>query len=61
MIIQDIWRNPSYYVAVFQPYKWKSWKLEAGVTTLHPIFHEKSYRISGPGIIPSDTGHFILH
>jgi Fe(3+) dicitrate transport protein len=54
----DIWRNPSYYVADFQPHTNGKWKLEAGVTN----FTNNSYftrRATGyPGIIPSDTRTF---
>jgi outer membrane receptor protein involved in Fe transport len=54
-------RNPSYYVADFSAsYKWKSWKLEAGVTnfTNNSYFTRRATGYPGPGIIPSDTRTF---
>jgi Fe(3+) dicitrate transport protein len=61
IIPTDIWRNPSYYVADFSAsYKWKSWKLEAGVTnfTNNSYFTRRATGYPGPGIIPSDTRTF---
>ena len=52
---------PAYYVADFSAsYKWKSWKLEAGVTnfTNNSYFTRRATGYPGPGIIPSDTMTF---
>ena len=52
---------PSYYVADFSAsYKWKKWKLEAGVTnfTNNSYFTRRATGYPGPGIIPSDTRTF---
>jgi len=52
---------PSYYVADFSAsYKWKSWKLEAGITnfTDHRYFTRRATGYPGPGIIPSDPRTF---
>ncbi|NRS89159.1 Fe(3+) dicitrate transport protein [Flavobacterium sp. 7E] len=52
---------PSYYVAdVSCSYKWKNWKLEAGVTnfTNHSYFTRRATGYPGPGIIPSDNRSF---
>ena len=52
---------PSYYVADFSAsYKWKKWKLEAGVTnfTNKSYFTRRATGYPGPGIIPSDTRTF---
>ncbi len=48
---------PSYYVADFSAsYKWKNWKLEAGVNnfTNDSYFTRRATGYPGPGIIPSD-------
>ncbi len=48
---------PSYYVADFSSsYKWKKWKLEAGVNnfTNNSYFTRRATGYPGPGIIPSD-------
>ncbi|WP_317129703.1 TonB-dependent receptor [Flavobacterium gawalongense] len=52
---------PSYYVADFSTsYKWKKWKLEAGITnfTNNSYFTRRATGYPGPGIIPSDTRTF---
>ncbi len=52
---------PSYYVADFSTsYKWKNWKLEAGITnfTNNSYFTRRATGYPGPGIIPSDTRTF---
>jgi len=52
---------PSYYVADFSAsYKWKKWKLEAGVTnfTNNSYFTRRATGYPGPGIIPSDARTF---
>ncbi|WP_349680591.1 TonB-dependent receptor domain-containing protein [Flavobacterium sp. UBA7680] len=52
---------PSYYVADFSSsYKWRNWKLEAGVTnfTDNKYFTRRASGYPGPGIIPSDTRTF---
>jgi Fe(3+) dicitrate transport protein len=52
---------PSYYVADFSAsYKWKKWKLEAGVTnfTNNSYFTRRATGYPGPGIIPSDARSF---
>jgi len=52
---------PTYYVADFSSsYKWKNWKLEAGVTnfTDNKYFTRRATGYPGPGIIPSDTRTF---
>jgi Fe(3+) dicitrate transport protein len=52
---------PSYYVADFSAsYKWKNWKLEAGVTnfTNNSYFTRRATGYPGPGIIPSDRRTF---
>ncbi len=48
---------PSYYVADFSAsYKWKKWKVEAGVNnfTNNSYFTRRATGYPGPGIIPSD-------
>lgn len=52
---------PSYYVADFSAsYKWKKWKLEAGITnfTNNSYFTRRATGYPGPGIIPSDLRTF---
>jgi Fe(3+) dicitrate transport protein len=52
---------PSYYVADFSTsYKWKNWKLEAGISnfTNNNYFTRRATGYPGPGIIPSDTRTF---
>lgn len=52
---------PAYYVADFSTsYKWKNWKLEAGITnfTNNSYFTRRATGYPGPGIIPSDTRTF---
>jgi len=52
---------PSYYVAdISTSYKWKNWKLEAGITnfTNNYYFTRRATGYPGPGIIPSDTRTF---
>ncbi|MDG2433203.1 TonB-dependent receptor [Flavobacterium sp.] len=52
---------PAYYVADFSAsYKWKKWKLEAGVTnfTNNSYFTRRATGYPGPGIIPSDARSF---
>jgi Fe(3+) dicitrate transport protein len=52
---------PSYYVADFSSsYKWKKWKLEAGITnfTNNSYFTRRATGYPGPGIIPSDNRTF---
>jgi Fe(3+) dicitrate transport protein len=52
---------PAYYVAdISCSYKWKKWKLEAGVTnfTNNPYFTRRATGYPGPGIIPSDNRTF---
>lgn len=52
---------PSYYVADFSAsYKWKNWKLEAGINnfTDHSYFTRRATGYPGPGIIPSDSRTF---
>ncbi|WP_432670760.1 TonB-dependent receptor domain-containing protein [Flavobacterium sp. SM2513] len=52
---------PSYYVADFSAsYKWKMFKLEAGVTnfTNNNYFTRRATGYPGPGIIPSETRTF---
>jgi len=52
---------PSYYVADFSvSYKWKSWKLEAGINnfTDNSYFTRRATGYPGPGIIPSDMRTF---
>jgi Fe(3+) dicitrate transport protein len=52
---------PSYYVADFSAsYKWRKWKLEAGVTnfTNNSYFTRRATGYPGPGIIPSDNRTF---
>ncbi|WP_155078576.1 TonB-dependent receptor [Flavobacterium sp. MC2016-06] len=52
---------PSYYVADFSSsYKWKNWKLEAGINnfTDNKYFTRRATGYPGPGIIPSDTRTF---
>ncbi len=52
---------PSYYVADFSAsYKWKKFKLEAGVTnfTDNKYFTRRATGYPGPGIIPSETRTF---
>lgn len=52
---------PAYYVADFSTsYKWKKWKLEAGITnfTNNSYFTRRATGYPGPGIIPSDTRTF---
>jgi Fe(3+) dicitrate transport protein len=52
---------PSFYVADFSTsYKWKKWKLEAGITnfTNNSYFTRRATGYPGPGIIPSDTRTF---
>ncbi|MEZ7498945.1 TonB-dependent receptor [Flavobacterium sp. Arc3] len=52
---------PAYYVADFSTsYKWKKWKLEAGVTnfTNNSYFTRRATGYPGPGIIPSDNRTF---
>ena len=52
---------PSYYVADFSAsYKWKMFKLEAGVTnfTDNKYFTRRATGYPGPGIIPSETRTF---
>jgi Fe(3+) dicitrate transport protein len=52
-------RNPSYYVADFSAsYKWKSWKLEAGVTNFTNNSYFTRRRISRTRNNPSDTRTF---
>ncbi|MFV8344711.1 hypothetical protein [Flavobacterium sp. ZB4P13] len=51
----------AYYVADFSTsYKWKNWKLEAGITsfTNNSYFTRRATGYPGPGIIPSDTRTF---
>lgn len=52
---------PSYYVADFSAsYKWKMFKLEAGITnfTDNNYFTRRATGYPGPGIIPSETRNF---
>lgn len=52
---------PSYYVADFSAsYKWKNWKLEAGINnfTDNSYFTRRATGYPGPGIIPSDMRTF---
>jgi Fe(3+) dicitrate transport protein len=52
---------PAYYVADFSTsYKWKKWKLEAGITnfTNNSYFTRRATGYPGPGIIPSDARTF---
>ncbi|MGG7035021.1 MAG: TonB-dependent receptor domain-containing protein [Flavobacterium sp.] len=52
---------PTYYVADFSSsYKWKRFKLEAGVSNLanHSYFTRRATGYPGPGIIPSDGRSF---
>lgn len=52
---------PAYYVADFSSsYKWKKWKLEAGITnfTNNSYFTRRATGYPGPGIIPSDNRTF---
>lgn len=52
---------PAYYVADFSTsYKWKNWKLEAGITnfTNNSYFTRRATGYPGPGIIPSDARTF---
>jgi Fe(3+) dicitrate transport protein len=52
---------PSYYVSdVSTSYKWKNFKLEAGITnfTNNSYFTRRATGYPGPGIIPSDTRTF---
>lgn len=52
---------PAYYVADFSAsYKWKKWKLEAGITnfTNNSYFTRRATGYPGPGIIPSDNRTF---
>jgi len=52
---------PAYYVADFSTsYKWKNWKLEAGITnfTNNSYFTRRATGYPGPGIIPSDVRTF---
>ncbi len=52
---------PAYYVADFSAsYKWKKWKLEAGITnfTNNSYFTRRATGYPGPGIIPSDARAF---
>lgn len=52
---------PSYFVADFSAsYKWRKWKLEAGVTnfTNNSYFTRRATGYPGPGIIPSDPRTF---
>lgn len=52
---------PAYYVADFSAsYKWKKWKLEAGITnfTNNSYFTRRATGYPGPGIIPSDARSF---
>ncbi len=52
---------PAYYVAdISCSYKWKKWKLEAGVTnfTNNSYFTRRATGYPGPGIIPSDNRMF---
>jgi len=52
---------PAYYVADFSTsYKWKNWKLEAGITnfTNNSYFTRRATGYPGPGIIPSDIRTF---
>ncbi|WP_366183936.1 TonB-dependent receptor [Flavobacterium ovatum] len=52
---------PAYYVAdISTSYKWKSFKLEAGITnfTNNSYFTRRATGYPGPGIIPSDSRTF---
>lgn len=52
---------PTYYIADFSSsYKWRNWKLEAGITnfTNNKYFTRRATGYPGPGIIPSDTRMF---
>jgi Fe(3+) dicitrate transport protein len=52
---------PSYYVAdISTSYKWKNFKLEAGITnfTNNSYFTRRATGYPGPGIIPSDSRTF---
>jgi Fe(3+) dicitrate transport protein len=52
---------PAYYVADFSSsYKWKNWKIEAGINnfTDNKYFTRRATGYPGPGIIPSDTRTF---
>lgn len=52
---------PAYYVADFSAsYKWKMFKLEAGITnfTDNSYFTRRATGYPGPGIIPSDKRTF---
>jgi Fe(3+) dicitrate transport protein len=52
---------PAYFVADFSSsYKWRNWKLEAGITnfTDSKYFTRRATGYPGPGIIPSDTRTF---
>ena len=52
---------PAYYVAdVSASYKWRKWKLEAGITNLtnNSYFTRRATGYPGPGIIPADNRTF---
>ena len=52
---------PAYYVAdISASYKWRKWKLEAGITNLtnNSYFTRRATGYPGPGIIPSDNRTF---
>ena len=52
---------PAYYVAdISSSYKWKNWKIEAGITnfTDNNYFTRRATGYPGPGIIPSDLRNF---
>ncbi|WP_319802300.1 TonB-dependent receptor domain-containing protein [Flavobacterium sp. N1736] len=52
---------PSYFIADFSAsYKWRNWKLEAGITnfTDNSYFTRRATGYPGPGIIPSDPRTF---
>ncbi len=52
---------PAYYVAdISASYKWRKWKLEAGITNLtnNSYFTRRATGYPGPGIIPSENRTF---
>jgi Fe(3+) dicitrate transport protein len=54
---------PSYYVAdISSSYKWKQFKLEAGITnfTNNSYFTRRATGYPGPGIIPSENRTFYV-
>jgi Fe(3+) dicitrate transport protein len=59
-ILMEFLEIPSYYVCRFFGFlQMEKWKLEAGVTNFtNNSYFTQSYRIPGPGIIPSDARSF---